>query len=41
MKTISSSCNKTVVDVSTFPRGLYLVEVKTNTGIAVRKFVKE
>ncbi|MFH0893938.1 MAG: T9SS type A sorting domain-containing protein [Bacteroidota bacterium] len=41
MKTISSNTNKTSVDISAFPSGLYLVEVKTNTGIEVRKFVKE
>ncbi|MFH0893933.1 MAG: T9SS type A sorting domain-containing protein [Bacteroidota bacterium] len=41
MKTVSSNSNKTVVDVSAFPVGLYLVEVRTEKGVEVRKFVKE
>jgi len=30
-----------VVDVSTFPSGVFIVEVKTEKGVAVKKFVKE
>jgi len=40
-KTLVSSGNKTNIDVSGFPSGIYIVEVKTDEGIAVKKFVKE
>ena len=30
-----------VVDVSSFPNGVYIREVKTEKGIAVRKVIKE
>lgn len=33
--------NKTEIDVSEFPSGVYVVEVKTEKGVAVKKFVKE
>jgi len=33
--------NKTNLNVSSFPCGVYIVEVKTEKGIEVRKFVKE
>ena len=33
--------NKTSIDVSAFPRGVYVVEVRTEKGIAVQKFLKE
>ena len=33
--------NKTNINVSVFPSGVYIVEVKTEKGIEVRKFVKE
>ena len=51
IKTIKASGNKInidhvgwssyVVDVSALPSGVYLVQVKTEKGVAVRKFVKE
>ena len=41
IKTIAASGNKTSVDVSAFPSGVYVVEIKTEKGIAVKKFVKE
>ena len=51
IKTLLTTGNKTnvdhvgyssyVVDVSTFPSGVYIVEVKTEKGVAVKKFVKE
>jgi YVTN family beta-propeller protein len=41
IKTIVATSNKTVVDVSPFVNGVYVVEVKTEKGIEVRKFVKE
>jgi len=51
IKTLASTGTKTnvdhvgyssyIVDVSEFPNGVYIVEVKTEKGIAVKKFVKE
>ena len=29
------------MDVSDLPRGVYIVEVKSDKGIAVKKFIKE
>ncbi len=33
--------DKTNIDVSALPSGIYVVEMKTKTGVAVKKFVKE
>jgi len=41
IKTLTSSGNKTNIDVSALPCGVYIVEVKTEKGMAVKKFVKE
>ena len=41
LKMIVKSGNKTVIDVSSFPSGVYIVEVRTEKGMAVKKFVKE
>jgi hypothetical protein len=40
-KTLTAEDNKTSVDVSAFPDGVYIVEVKTEKGIVVKRFVKE
>lgn len=41
IKTITTSGNKTNIDVSALPGGVYVVEVKTEKGINVVKFIKE
>ncbi|MFA4852485.1 MAG: T9SS type A sorting domain-containing protein [Bacteroidales bacterium] len=41
IKTITANSNKTNVDVSAFPCGVYVVEVKTEQGVAIKKFVKQ
>jgi len=41
MKTLSTSANKTNIDVSALPNGFYVVETKTEKGVVVRKFVKQ
>ena len=41
INTLATSGNKTNLNVSSFPGGVYVVEVKTEKGIAVKKFVKE
>jgi len=41
IKTLTSSGTKTNVDVSEFSNGVYVVEVRTEKGVAVKKFVKE
>lgn len=41
LKTLTSSDNITSIDVSTFKSGVYVVEVKTEKGVVVKKFVKE
>ncbi|MGD0709592.1 MAG: T9SS type A sorting domain-containing protein [Bacteroidales bacterium] len=37
----ATTSNKTNIDVSALPCGVYIVEVKTEKGIEVRKFIKE
>ena len=41
MKTLSTTANKTNIDVSSLPSGVYIVQVKTEKWVAVSKFVKE
>ena len=41
IKTLATTDNKTNIDVSVFPSGVYIVEVKTGKGVEVKKFVKE
>jgi Secretion system C-terminal sorting domain len=41
IKTIAACSNKTNVDVSALQSGVYIVEVTTEKGIAVKKFIKE
>jgi hypothetical protein len=41
IKTLSTTSNKTNIDVSAFASGVYIVEVKTESGVGVRKFIKE
>jgi hypothetical protein len=41
IKNLVASSNKTYVDISTLPSGVYILEVKTEKGIAVKKFLKE
>jgi photosystem II stability/assembly factor-like uncharacterized protein len=40
-ETITTFGKKTTIDVSAFPNGVYIVEVKTKNGVEVRKFIKE
>ena len=41
LKTFIASDNKTNIDISAMPCGVYLVQVKTEKGVAVKKFIKE
>jgi len=41
VKSLAATCNKTNIDVSALPSGMYIVEVKTEKGISVSKFIKE
>jgi YVTN family beta-propeller protein len=41
LKALAANSGNTNVDVSAFPSGVYIVEVKTKEGVAVKKFVKE
>ena len=41
IKTLATSGSKINVDVSSLPCGVYLVEVRTEKGVAVKKFIKE
>jgi len=41
IKTMAASDNKTTVDVSAFPCGMYFIKVKMSEGIVVKKFIKE
>ena len=41
IKTLTTTGNKTNINVSALPSGVYIVQVKTEKGVEVRKFVKE
>jgi SUMO ligase MMS21 Smc5/6 complex component len=41
IKTLKTIGNKTNIDISAFPDGVYVVEMKTEKGIKVNKFMKE
>jgi len=41
IKTFTTTSNKTNIDVSTFPSGVYVVAVKTKNGVSVSKVMKE
>ncbi|MFA5783180.1 MAG: T9SS type A sorting domain-containing protein, partial [Bacteroidales bacterium] len=41
IKSIVANSNKTSVDISAFPCGMYFIKVKMEKGVAVRRFVKE
>jgi Secretion system C-terminal sorting domain len=41
IKTLVTNSNKTNIDVSSFPNGVYVIEVRTEKGISVEKFIKE
>jgi len=41
IRTIVTESNKTSIDISTFPCGMYFVKGITEQGIAIRKFIKE
>jgi len=41
IKTVAASNSKTEIDVSALPTGVYIVEVKTEKGVGIGKFVKE
>ena len=41
IKTLAASSAKTNIDVSTLPCGVYIVQVKSEKGVAVKKFIKE
>jgi YVTN family beta-propeller protein len=41
IKTLTTSGNKTNIDVAALPGGIYFVKVKTERGIAVKNFIKE
>ncbi|HNW89671.1 MAG TPA: T9SS type A sorting domain-containing protein [Bacteroidales bacterium] len=41
IKILSVIGNQSNIDISTFPSGLYIMKVKTEKGVAVKKFVKE
>jgi len=41
IRSFTANSNKTNIDISAFPSGMYVVKVKTEKGVAVKKFVKE
>jgi hypothetical protein len=41
IKSFTATENKTSIDVSALPCGVYVVEIKTEKGIEVKKFIKE
>ncbi|MFH1003906.1 MAG: T9SS type A sorting domain-containing protein [Bacteroidota bacterium] len=41
IKTLATNGNKTSIDISALPNGMYFIKMKTEKGIAVKKFVKE
>ena len=41
LTTLAANNGRTNIDVSSFPNGVYIVEVKTAKGVSVKRFVKE
>lgn len=41
INSLSANAGNTTIDVSAFPTGMYFVEIKSKSGVGVRKFVKE
>jgi len=41
IETLATTGNKTTIDVSALARGMYFVKIKTERGVAVKKFIKE
>ncbi len=41
IKTIHCNDSKTTIDTGNFPVGVYIIKVKTDKGIAIKKFIKE
>ena len=41
IKTFATTDNKTNINVSALASGVYVVEVKTEKGVEVKKFIKE
>ncbi|MGD0711912.1 MAG: T9SS type A sorting domain-containing protein [Bacteroidales bacterium] len=41
INSLSAKAGNTSIDVSAFPSGMYFVEIKSEKGVAVKKFVKE
>jgi len=41
IQTLPTSRNKTNIDISSYPSGVYFLEIRTDKGLEVKKFVKE
>ena len=41
MKSIKTKDNSISVDISSFPAGIYVIEIQTEKGMAVKKLVRE
>jgi len=41
IKTFTSAAAKASIDISTLPCGVYIMQIKTANGVAVRKFIRE
>jgi hypothetical protein len=41
INTIEANSKEISIDISALPNGVYIVEVKTEKGIAIKKFIKE
>lgn len=41
IKSLVENNNKTILDISTFPSGVYFLKIKTERGIELRKFLKD
>jgi hypothetical protein len=41
LKSTVAGNNKTMIGISAFQSGMYLVKVKTDHGVAVKKFIKQ
>jgi hypothetical protein len=41
IESINTTCSKTIIDVTSFPKGIYFIHATTQNSIATNKFIKD